>query len=476
MKVLFLAAEATPFAKVGGLADVAGELPGAMAKLGVDIRLCLPMHQTIDRTAFQLEQVAQVQVPYQDDFQEATLFETEVRGVKTWLIDGDPVREVPGVYGEMALDADKFTFVNLAALAFCEQMKWIPDILHANDWHAAAAVMMLKEEKGTQSKWSKTRSLYTLHNLPYMGVGAEEALDAYGLNPKPSDLLPDWAVHVPLAQGVLQADWVSTVSPTYAKEIQTAAFGAGLESLLESRSGTLSGILNGIDPAVWDPAQDPALEFSFDDENLLERGKDKAALQSELDLPLEPGAPIMGVISRIDTQKGMDLIWPALEELGADYWQLVLLGTGDPKIEAVASAFEASHPERVRIILRFDANLARRIYAGTDMLLIPSRYEPCGLAQLIAMRYGCIPIVRATGGLVDTVIDVEQEKEGTGFVFGDASPEALRGALERAFKLFEDQDKWSKVQRTAMQQDFSWTQSAHEYQKLYQQIEDLDAA
>lgn len=475
MRVLFLAAEATPFAKVGGLADVAGELPFALSKRGIDIRVCLPLHSTIDRADFSLREVREVEISRQGIPLIATLYETDLRGVRIWLVDGEPVRAVQGVYHEMNLDAEKFTFVNLAALNLCEELEWYPDILHANDWHAAVAVMSLRVRRETQPKWRRTGSLYTIHNLPYMGTGAEQALEAYGAPLRASRELPGWAYKVPLAQGILQADWVNTVSPTYAEEIQTPDFGSGLEDLLKARQDTLSGILNGIDPAVWDPDKDESIKQVFDVRRLEQRGKNKTALQKELGLAEDSQIPFLGVVSRLDAQKGMDLIWPALLSLMEEPWQLVLLGTGDSALEQRAQDFQASHPERVRALLQFDAGLARRIYAGSDMLLIPSRYEPCGLAQMIAMRYGCVPIVRATGGLVDSVIDVDDSHQGTGFIFHLPTAEAFRDALKRAFVIFGQKDQWEQVQRNGMHQDFSWTQPANTYQSLYQRIGDIHA-
>ncbi|TFH35373.1 MAG: glycosyltransferase, partial [Anaerolineales bacterium] len=275
---------------------------------------------------------------------------------------------------------------------------------------------------------------------------------------------------VPLAQGILQADWVSTVSPTYAREIQTPDFGSGLEALLGARSAHLSGILNGIDPQVWDPGSDQALERRYGLSNLPERNANKAALQSELGLKPNPRIPMLGMVARFDPQKGLDLVWPALEGLSSSGWQFVLLGTGDPALEQLSQAYAEKMSGQVRVVLQFASSLARRIYAGSDMLLVPSRYEPCGLTQMIAMRYGCVPIVRATGGLLDTVIDLDPSGEGTGFVFQDASIEALQSAIGRALDVYVQPERWARLQQSGMRQDFSWTRSAGEYMKLYQTI------
>ena len=263
MKVLFLAAEATPLAKVGGLADVAGELPQALSYLGMDLRLWLPLHTTIDRSQYELREIAKIEVAHDHAFHLATIFETQVGEVTVWLVDGPPVEASPGVYGELTRDAAKYTFTNLALFTLCETLDWIPEILHANDWHAAVAVMYLNKLREHDARWARTSSLFTIHNLPYMGLGAEQVLASYKAPILASTLLPEWAQKAPLPQGILQADWVSTVSPTYALEIQTPEFGSGIEALLEARRENLSGILNGIDPGVWNPGEDQTLARPF---------------------------------------------------------------------------------------------------------------------------------------------------------------------------------------------------------------------
>jgi starch synthase len=473
LKILFLAAEVAPLAKVGGLADVAGELSQALVQLGINLRVCLPLHTTIDRKGLGLEKILSVEVTHKRGVETATVYESGNRDVTIWLIDGQPVQQAPGVYSDMGVDAQKFTFANLAALLVCERLNWIPDILHAHDWHTAAAVMQLKQLRHEDQRWRKAGSLYTIHNLPYMGAGAEIALMEYGVPLEESEHLPVWARELPLPQGLLQADWVSTVSPTYAREIQTPEFGHGLDRLLKTRNASLSGILNGIDPVVWDPDQDQAISQPFNIETLGARVANKSSLQSALGLPLEPRTPLIGMVTRLDTQKGMDLVWPALDSLSTGTWQFIILGTGDPKLEEASRMCAERHPDQVRISLCFDPDLARQIYAGSDMLLIPSRYEPCGLTQMIAMRYGSVPLVRATGGLLDTVTDVKTSSAGTGFIFQEASSAALKATLERAFEHYKDPDRWEALQRNGMRQDFSWTQSAKEYINLYQHVSGL---
>jgi starch synthase len=283
-------------------------------------------------------------------------------------------------------------------------------------------------------------------------------------------MLPDWARLLPLPLGMAHADAITAVSPGYAAEIQTPAFGCGLESFLASRPDVLRGILNGIDPDVWDPSHDPWLVAAFDRRSIASRASNKADLQRAVGLPVEPRTPLLAMITRLEMQKGVDLAMGALRQLAGRCWQLVLLGTGDPALEDRARAFAAREPQRVRFLPTFDAELARRIYAGTDMILVPSRYEPCGLVQMIGMRYGAVPIVRATGGLKDTVVAYGREGPGTGFLFGPAEPQALAEAVHQALDVYQDPRAWRGLQQRGMAQDFSWGRSARAYADLYGEI------
>jgi starch synthase len=341
--------------------------------------------------------------------------------------------------------------------------------VHANDWHTAPAIRWLGLNRASDRFWSESATLLVIHNLPYMGTGAEAAQAAYGLPPSTDDRLPTWARELPLPGGLAAADWLATVSPTYAEEIQTPEFGCGLESFLRQRSDRIQGILNGLDTRSWDPATDSALAAPFSVDALGARREGKAALAANVGLAADDRVPILAMITRLDHQKGVDLALDALEELLALEWQFMLLGTGDPALEARARAFAGEHPARVVFVDRFDPVLASRVYGGADMVLLPSRYEPCGLAQMIGMRYGCVPIVRATGGLKDTVSDYPVEPDGVGFVFEPATPGALADAIRRGLEAFKDRRRWAGLQRRGMKRDFSWDRSARRYLSLYQQ-------
>lgn len=466
MRVLFLAAEATPFVKVGGLADVAGELPAALRARGMDVRLVLPLHRAIDRRSLSLHHVADVIVHGRVDEVPGTAFVAGADDGPVYLIDGDLIRSAADVYGEPEADAAKFAFFCLAALETCESIQWKPDVVHAQDWHAAPAVVWLARMGKRSDFWRGVGSVLTVHNLPFMGAGGAAGLSTFGIDPTEDARLPIWARPLPLPLGLAHADWITTVSPSYALEIQTPPFGCGLDPLLRERSDHLVGILNGLDPGVWDPAADPSLPVHFSRRDLSLRAQVKQYLQSELDLPGEPCVPVLGMVTRLDTQKGVDLALAALEAVLDLPWQLVLLGKGDTALTAASAAFAAAHPERCRFLEGYAPQLASRIYAGADMLLVPSRYEPCGLTQMIALRYGCVPVVRATGGLRDTVVDCAGAA-GTGFLIEEATAESLASALRRALEVYADQRRWRGLQRRGMAQDFSWSRSAERYEQVY---------
>jgi len=307
--------------------------------------------------------------------------------------------------------------------------------------------------------------MLTVHNLPFMGGDGADVLAAYGLEPIHDDALPSWAWTQPLPLGLHSADAIVPVSPTYAREILTPEFGCGLETYLRGRANAITGILNGLDVNSWDPAVDRALAMTFTVESLSGREANKEALQKQVGLPVEPRLPVVAMIGRVDPQKGVDISLAALSLIAEQPWQFILLGTGDKAIEEAALNLQTVFPDRIRAVTRFDSTLGRVIYGGADLFLMPSRYEPCGLAQMIAMHYGCVPVVRTTGGLKDTV------QEGkTGFLFDKALPESLAEALTRALSVYANPEKWRRFQRNGMKEDFSWTKSARQYAILYRSL------
>jgi starch synthase len=473
LKILFLAAEAEPFTKVGGLADVAGSLPLALRDLlpeathgvGLDVRLVLPLHRSIRAESATMRLAAEFSVTRQGGNIPAQVFEMNIGGMPVYFINGRPISNAASVYSsDPALDREKYTFFSLAALEMARSMDWKPDILHANDWHTSLALFALRSRQN-DPELGRLRSVLTLHNLPYMGGDGTDVLAAYGLKPLEDEALPNWAHTQPLPLGLWAADALVPVSPTYAREILTPDFGCGLEAFLRGRSGSITGILNGLDLAAWDPKTDNNLAVTFNLEEFPRRAANKTALQKQLDLKESARTPILAMIGRIDPQKGVDITIDTLSQMTGQTWQFVILGSGDPVLENAVRTLQAGYPERVRAVIGYDAPLSRLIYGGADMFLMPSRYEPCGLAQMIAMHYGCVPVVHATGGLKDTV------REGkTGFLFQTADTVSMQAALELALSVYAHPEEWEYFQKNGMQEDFSWPCSAARYADLYYKL------
>ncbi|HUF37071.1 MAG TPA: glycogen/starch synthase [Anaerolineales bacterium] len=468
-RILFIAAEATPFVKVGGLGDVAGSLPRALRDLGFDLRLALPLHPQIERDRYRLERLARIEIPSRHGEIPAEVFYTEVDALPVYLVASPLIPAEGPVYStDSGRDGPKFVHFCLAALAIAGHTGWQPDLIHANDWHTAVApyVQLLRRE--SDPVLARTASLLTVHNLPYQGEGAGAALAEFGIPPATGSPLPWWAQDRPLALGLLAADHVNTVSPGYAVEMQTEAFGAGLDGFLrQHRAGRLNGILNGLDLAAWDPATDAALTVNYNRDNLKEKAANKAALQREAGLKVDPEIPLFGIVSRMDEQKGIDLAVEGLRLVRDRAWQAVILGTGNREIEAAAISLAEQNPGRARVWIDFNDALGRRIYAGADVFLIPSRYEPCGLTQMIAMRYGAVPLASAVGGLKDTVRDYSEGGDSTGFLFRNPSPFEFADAILRVIEVFGDRRRWRGLQLRGMKQDFSWDGPAKLYRDLY---------
>jgi starch synthase len=470
LRILFLASEADPFIKVGGLGDVAGSLPYALRALSghnPDVRLVLPFHATIRGEGLTLSRETVFTLNRDGQEIPAQVFRTDIKGLPVYLISGAPITGSQKVYDPNPhADGEKYTFFPLSALEMARRFDWRPDIVHANDWHTAAAVYQVRRMQ-EDPFWNGVKTVFSVHNLGYMGAEAENALLAYGLPPIPEPYYPEWACRQPLPQALWAADEIVAVSPSYAQEIQTPEYGYGLERFLQTRRETVTGIVNGIDYRLWDPSRDEALEQKFSADDLSARAVNKTALKAQFNLNMDEDAPLLAMITRMDYQKGVDIALGAMRQITDLPWQAVLLGTGNAELESQARQLEADFPNRIAAIIRFDAKLSRQIYAAADMLLMPSRYEPCGLAQMIAMRYGAIPVARATGGLRDTIADGR-----TGFLFADSSPNVMAATLRRALKAFENGAKWEDMQRKAMFEDFSWEKSALQYAELYHQLVD----
>lgn len=468
MKVMFVSAEVSPLAKVGGLADVAGSLPKALRALGQDVRIVMPAYQLIlDDPKWETRLVA-TGVPVHINARWTKLmdvYELDLAGVPVYLLGTDEwfteSKQSESVY---LPGGDHYLFFTAAVLALPEVLNWRPNLVHCNDWHTGMVPVLMRERD--RFEWSQTATVFSIHNLAYQGEFGMEILDKLDLphhlyNPRQ---LETYGTVNFLKAGMVFSDQVNTVSPRYAHEIQTPQFGCRLEGLMRflDEHDRLSGILNGIDQDTFNPETDPDIPAHFSAVDLRGKAECRSALLKEMDLPEIPDTPVMGVVSRLSNQKGMDLMVEAAEEM-LGHSQLIVLGAGDPSLAGAFQALRKRYPDRVAFHEGFHLTLAPRIYAGSDIFLMPSSFEPCGLGQLIAMRYGTVPIVRFTGGLADTVFDSEN-----GFVFWERTAAALADAVHRAVAAFRDPPRWKSLLKNAMASDHSWASSAEEYIELYE--------
>ena len=478
MNVVFATSEVAPWSKSGGLADVSSALPIALAALGVRMTVVTPLYQGIDRAP--MERIARgLGVPLGGDRMHADVWHLRSHGVDWLFLDPPGFFERPYLYGppggEYNDNAFRFAFLARGALEVALEQDLRPDVFHANDWHTGLLPLLLRRHLA-HTPLGRARTIFTIHNLGYQGLFQPELIELLGLG---ADLRASHALELEgrlsyLKTGLAASDVLTTVSPTYAKEIQTHAFGHGLDDVMRARAEVLHGILNGIDTHAWDPAHDSHLPAHFHAHDLRGKRECKTALRAELGFPPQDidarRTPLLAIVSRLAWQKGWDLLEPVADALLYDSpLEIVVLGSGEARYEAFFTSLQARHPERVRVrVGGFDEALSHRIEAGADMLLMPSHYEPCGLNQMYSLRYGTIPIVRATGGLEDTVHDLDDEPaRGTGFKFREASADNLRAAVQRALRLYATEDPWTALMRRAMAADFSWDRAAQKYLALY---------
>jgi starch synthase len=480
MRVLFVTAEAYPLAKTGGLADVSRALPIALARRGIDVRLLLPGYPRAYTRIEKPRIVAKLDPILGID--DATLVAGMFPDVDlpVWLIDSPALfRRNGGLYQDQAGrdwpdNALRFAFLSHVAARLAMQqtrIAWKPDVVHANDWHAGLLPLLLSLEKGRRPS-----TVFTTHNMAFQGNFGSEVLPLIGVPASyhTTDGTEFYGQVSFLKAGLRYADRVTTVSPTYAREILTPDFGCGMDGVLRHRGTEFSGILNGIDDALWDPASDAHLPQTYRASDISGKRTCKATLQHELGLPVRPDTPLIGFVSRLTQQKMADTILSAIPWIAEQGAQLVVVGEGEPAIEAAMSEIQAKHPDHVAVTIGYDEPLAHRLQAGSDILLAPARFEPCGLTQLYALRYGTLPVVRRTGGLADTVVDADAtaiaDRTATGFVFDDTSMHGLISALGRALALYEEPLTWRRLQLHAMAQDFSWDASAAKYIDLYSAV------
>mgnify|MGYP001431590448 CR=1 FL=1 len=472
LKILILAAEIVPFAKVGGLADVVGALPKSLKAFGHDVRLVMPRYGQIDPerfgliTALDSLNVKMGEFTVQVSVRQATIG----NDIPVYMIDAPRYFERENIYGYTD-DGERFILFCRAALEAMRALNWSPDIIHCHDWHTGIVPNWMHMNYREDPFFAHTATVYTIHNLAYQGIFGYRILEVAGvaaqgfLYPHIVELAN--VVDI-MGRGILFADAVTTVSERYAQEILTPTFGERLDHLLRSRRERLFGILNGIDDDEMNPATDHFIQATYDAQTLEQRAENKLALQEQAHLPLLPDVPLLAMISRLADQKGFDLLAQIFQPLLAQGIQFVVLGVGDQHYHEMFQNLAARYPEQVAIFLTFNTELAQRIYAGSDMFLMPSRFEPCGLGQLIAMRYGSVPIVRSVGGLADTVQEYDPRTgEGNGFSFANYDPWELFAAIVRALELYRFKDIWRTLQQRAMAADHSWTASARRYVEVY---------
>lgn len=480
LRVLFATSEAWPLITTGGLGEVSGSLPPALKQLGCDIRLVLPAYREAAARAGLLKSVAELGVPAYG--KKVRLLQSSLaNNLSAYLVDAPALFDRPG--GPYCTpdgrdwpdNAERFALFARAVVELAQNragLSWQPDVIHCNDWQTGLAPALLAREQ------VRPAIVFTIHNLAYQGLFDRRTFMRLQL---PHDLWDPEAMEFYgrfsfIKGGVVFADLLTTVSPTYAQEIQTAEFGYGLEGLLRHRSHDLVGILNGVDYSIWDPRRDLHITERYDSEGIVKKSTNKRDLLHHFNLPEEANALLLGTVGRLVEQKGVDLILEAIPPLCAENLQLVMLGSGDAPLQAEVERLALEYRGQVGAYIGYNEALAHRIVAGADVFLMPSRYEPCGLNQMYSLRYGTIPVVRSTGGLADTIVDTTREtlQRGiaTGFTFKEPTSAALLSAIRRALVCYRDPETWLKLQRTGMAQDFSWERSAQAYVDVYRRTRD----
>lgn len=475
MKVLFASGEAAPFFKTGGLGDVAYALPKELKKQGVDIRVVLPNYiQMPEKYKKQLKELAhfRFQLGYKNVY--CGIKTLKLDNVTYYFIDNLSYFDRPNIYGEWD-DGERFGYFSTAIIEMLEVIDWIPDIIHVNDWHTAMVPVLLVDRYHWKERLRDIRKVITIHNIRFQGIFQPDILEiVFGTsyNTYTDDGLKEKNRVNFLKGGINFSDRITTVSPTYAQEITSPEFGEGLEGVLRHNQWKLRGIINGIDYDINNPESDQSIPFNFSIDDLAGKAQNKAALQKKVGLPVNPDIPVIGMVSRLTDQKGFQLIQEQLNELLQSEVQVVLLGTGEAQFEHSFRFFEEVYPDKMRSMIMFDIDLAQLIYAGSDMFLMPSAFEPCGLSQMISMRYGTLPIVHETGGLADTVEPYNQHTgEGTGFSFNIFdSKQMLKTIYYAVDTYYHRKEDWNRLIEQAMSTTFSWEGPAQEYINLYKEL------
>ncbi len=473
LKILLVSPEVAPLAKTGGLADVAGSLPKALAARGHEVRVAMPRYRQVK----EVDYLTDLPVEMDGSLETAVIRQGKLPGearIPVYLVDNYKFFYRDGMYG-YSDDAARFNFFCKAVLSMLPWLEFQPDIIHCNDWQTGPIPLFLKVKHEDNPFYRETATIYTIHNLQYQGTFPHSILKTMALSEEffVPERLEFYGQVSYMKAGILYADLVNTVSKKYALEIQTPEYGERLDGLLRKRAADLRGILNGIDYEEFDPATDRRLAVNYDADHLEKKGGNKTALQREMELPVRD-VPVLGLISRLVSQKGLDLLAAILDPLLQQDLQFVLLGSGEDYYQQLFSRYKVKYRDKMAVKIGFDPVLAQHIYAGCDIFLMPSRFEPCGLGQMISLRYGAVPVVRATGGLEDTIKDLHQYPGvGNGFSFRDYHPQALLDTINRALHVYRHEPgEWRKLMRRGMAADFSWSASAGHYEEMYREALD----
>ncbi|MFI5322042.1 MAG: glycogen synthase GlgA [Thermodesulfobacteriota bacterium] len=486
IKVLFIASEMEPLAKTGGLADVIGVLPKKLNDIGCDTRVVLPYYKEVEKNLRKLKldvKTLSQEVLVSIDWlaYRGKIKETKVEGVTVYLLCNEEFFDRDSLYttqnGDYPDNDVRFGFFSLGALEIAKALKFKPEIIHCNDWQSAMAPIALKWKKHYNNDpfFQDSKLVFTIHNISYQGIYGKEILDKFGLNQSlfNTEHLEFYRRVNLLKGGIITSDLVTTVSPTYAREIRTREYGYGLDGVLRviASEGKLVGILNGIDYDDWDPETDKSIFFNYGYSNLEGKFQNKAKLKSILGFNGNGHKPLIGVISRLALQKGVDLVVRSLNSILDLNVDLIVLGKGDKRYERLLQNVSDDYRGNFKAIIGYDENKARRIYAGCDMFLMPSRFEPCGLGQLISLRYGTVPIVRGTGGLIDTIVDYSENTEsGNGFIFKHFNEHDMIDSIERALTVYKNHEEWVSLIKDGMRMDYSWKTSSNVYLKHYKRL------
>jgi starch synthase len=474
MRILYVASEAVPFAKTGGLADVMGVLPNTIKDLGQEVVAVIPKYRGIDDAKPFLSSLT---IPLGGSWRFCSIYEAqEPTDARFFLVDYPEYFDRQQLYQVDGLDYpdnwERFALLSLAALEFAKRAPKPPDIIHCNDWQSALVPVYLRILYRNDPFFRTTKTLLTIHNLAFQGIFPRSVLSQVSLpeslfNPEQMEFYGNVNF---LKGGILFADKLSTVSQKYSREIRTSEFGSGLEGVLLKRAADLTGILNGVDYSRWEPATDPWLSASYSAENLDGKIACKRDLLKEFEIQDSVERPLIGIVSRLVDQKGFDLLFEVADTIVTEGASLVVLGTGEEKYCRFFLELRQRHPRYVGAKIAYDERLAHKIEGGADMFLMPSRFEPCGLNQIYSLKYGTVPLVRATGGLDDTIVDYSTSEEGNGFKFSTYSPRALLDAVRRAMRVYQNRDQWEALMKKGMEQNFSWRRSAERYLDLYQSL------